>query len=56
MGVASPLFTRTIEPSIAALVQDVRARSEATRSAEARAAAAPVPRAEAQAPAREAVR
>ena len=37
MGIASPLFTRTIEPSVAALVQDVRARSAATRSAQARA-------------------
>jgi NADH-quinone oxidoreductase subunit M len=33
MGVASPLFTRTIEPSVAALVQDVRLRSGAARAA-----------------------
>jgi NADH-quinone oxidoreductase subunit M len=33
MGVASPLFTRTIEPSVAALVQDVRARAGAARTA-----------------------
>jgi NADH-quinone oxidoreductase subunit M len=34
MGVASPLFTRTIEPTAAALVHDVRARSGAARAAE----------------------
>jgi NADH-quinone oxidoreductase subunit M len=32
MGVASPLFTRTIEPSAAALVQDVRSRAGAGAS------------------------
>jgi NADH-quinone oxidoreductase subunit M len=39
MGVASPYFTKTIEPSIAALVQQVEARRPAQRPAGARRAA-----------------
>jgi NADH-quinone oxidoreductase subunit M len=38
MGVASPAFTRTIEPSVDALVRDVRHRAAATVSANAAAA------------------
>jgi NADH-quinone oxidoreductase subunit M len=41
MGVASPLFTRTIEPSVAALVQDVRLRGGAARTAAVEAQPAP---------------
>jgi NADH-quinone oxidoreductase subunit M len=43
MGLASPLFTRTIEPTVAALVQDVRIRAGAggARTAHTGANAAP---------------
>jgi NADH-quinone oxidoreductase subunit M len=37
MGVASPLFTRTIEPTVAALVHDVRTRAGMPRTAQAEA-------------------
>jgi NADH-quinone oxidoreductase subunit M len=43
MGVASPLFTRTIEPTVAALVHDVRARAgAAARGAQAAETRGPV--------------
>ncbi|HET8644386.1 MAG TPA: NADH-quinone oxidoreductase subunit M, partial [Vicinamibacteria bacterium] len=41
MGVASPLFTRTIEPTVAALIHDVRGRSGAVRLAAPAPAASP---------------
>jgi NADH-quinone oxidoreductase subunit M len=43
MGIASPLFTRRIEPTVDALVHQVKARTQAVRTATAAPAPAPLP-------------